>query len=94
MGTNDAAKAKRIFGEALGTPADRRGGYLDKVCRGDAKLRAQVEALLVAHDQAGEFLGADLVLTYATNSLDYKELVANDALYYPRFLKASLVDSR
>jgi serine/threonine protein kinase/tetratricopeptide (TPR) repeat protein len=57
MGTN-AAKAKRIFGEALGTPADRRGGYLDKVCRGDAKLRAQVEALLDAHDQAGEFLSA------------------------------------
>lgn len=33
--------------------------------------------------------GADLVLTYATNSLSYARLVADNRLYYPRFLKAS-----
>jgi hypothetical protein len=34
--------------------------------------------------------GADLVLTYATNSLDFARLVSSDTLYYPRFLRASL----
>jgi hypothetical protein len=33
--------------------------------------------------------GADLVLTYATNSLSFARLVASDNLYYPRFLRAS-----
>jgi hypothetical protein len=34
--------------------------------------------------------GADLVLTYATNSLSFARLVLSDNLYYPRFLRASL----
>jgi len=33
--------------------------------------------------------GADLVLTYATNSLSFTRLVVNNDLYYPRFLRAS-----
>jgi hypothetical protein len=33
--------------------------------------------------------GADLVLTYATNSLSFARLVLSDNLYYPRFLRAS-----
>lgn len=33
--------------------------------------------------------GADLVLTYATNSLSFARLVVSDDLYYPRFLRAS-----
>lgn len=37
-----------------------------------------------------ELAGADLVVTYATNALDFGELVANESLYYPRFLRLSL----
>jgi hypothetical protein len=33
--------------------------------------------------------GADLALTYATNSLSLARLVLSDNLYYPRFLRAS-----
>ena len=33
--------------------------------------------------------GADLVLTYATNSQDFSQLVARKDLYYPRFLRVS-----
>ena len=33
-----------------------RSAYLDKACAGDAQLRSNVEALLAAHDQAGNFL--------------------------------------
>ncbi len=33
--------------------------------------------------------GADLILTYATNSLSQTNLMSDDRLYYPRFLKAT-----
>ncbi|MBU0518892.1 DUF4185 domain-containing protein [bacterium] len=33
--------------------------------------------------------GADMVLTYATNSFDFKKLIAHDYLYYPRFLRVN-----
>ncbi len=33
-----------------------RVGYLDKACKGDEKLRAEVEFLLRSHDEAGSFL--------------------------------------
>src|SRR5438067_10701915 len=46
-----------IFGEALecAAPADREA-YLGRACGGDAALRARVEALVRAHEQAGGFL--------------------------------------
>jgi hypothetical protein len=34
-----------------------------------------------------ELLGADLVVTYACNSFDFAELVADTSLYYPRFVR-------
>ena len=50
---------KSIFSEALEkqTPQER-AAYLDKACGSDASLRAKVEALLKAHEQAGSFLDA------------------------------------
>jgi serine/threonine protein kinase/WD40 repeat protein len=45
-----------IFSEALERPAAERGVYLDQACGTDADLRARVEALLRAHDEAGPFL--------------------------------------
>jgi hypothetical protein len=42
---------KAVFGAALARPAGlERSAYLDAACRGDAELRARVEALLRAHD--------------------------------------------
>src|SRR5580658_3184777 len=48
---------EEIFSQAakIGSPVDR-ATYLDKVCAGDVGLRARLEALLVAHDQAASFL--------------------------------------
>jgi hypothetical protein len=37
-----------------------------------------------AHPELG---GADLALTYNTNSFDFAELVNDDSLYYPRFVR-------
>jgi serine/threonine protein kinase/tetratricopeptide (TPR) repeat protein len=59
----DLARVEEIFGEAV-TKADAaaRNAYLEAACGGDAELRARVEALLAAHEAAGDFLklrGAD-----------------------------------
>jgi eukaryotic-like serine/threonine-protein kinase len=56
-------RLKEILAEAAakGSPAER-AAYLDGACRGDPGLRAQVEALLGAHDDARGFL-ADPVVT-------------------------------
>ena len=54
----DSPELKTIFSEALvrqGGP--ERAAYLDEACRGDAELRAQVEALLRDHERIGRFLG-------------------------------------
>ena len=46
-----------LFCGALERPsADQRAGYLDAACGEDRELRARVEALLRAHEQAGGFL--------------------------------------
>ena len=54
---NDSANRKvAIFTEALQFSAEQRTPYLSRVCDGDLELRRQVDALLRAHDEAGDFL--------------------------------------
>jgi serine/threonine protein kinase len=49
-----------IFGEALERSSpEERAAYLDAACGPDQQLRARVEALLRAHQQAGQFLQGD-----------------------------------
>jgi WD40 repeat protein len=50
-------RPEEIFGRAIeiADPA-ARAAYIDDACRGDEKLRAEVESLLGAHEQAGDFL--------------------------------------
>ena len=45
-----------LFTEAMQLPAEQRSAFLEAACRGDAGLRANVEALLKAHLESGEFL--------------------------------------
>jgi len=54
-------RGEAIFAVALGIadPAQRRD-YLDRVCAEDAALRSEVESLLVAHEQAGDFLQTEI----------------------------------
>jgi hypothetical protein len=48
---------KAIFWEALDCPSEaERRAYLDRACQGDATLRSRIDALLVAHQHAGDFL--------------------------------------
>jgi hypothetical protein len=55
---NENPNLRALFCGALEqpTPAER-SRYLDEHCGGDGELRARVEALLAAHDAAGQFLG-------------------------------------
>jgi hypothetical protein len=69
---------KSLFCEALERPrGPERDAYLDDACRGNPEIKAAVEELLAAHDQAGRFLAqrperpvADGSQTLATTGTD------------------------
>ena len=56
--TNAAAdwdRVKQVFQAALERSLETRPKFLDETCGDDAALRAEVESLLRAHEQAGSF---------------------------------------
>ena len=59
MATENFEKAGEIFESAIEieNPA-KREDYLENACKADGTLRAEVEALLEAHEKAGSFLQA------------------------------------
>src|SRR5690348_14377565 len=62
-----ASKILSIFADALAcTTSESRINLLDRLCADDALLRAQVEALLNAHHEAGDFLkGSETPVAFA-----------------------------
>ena len=53
------SELRALFCEALECPSDaERRAYLDRACRNDQALRCRIEALLAAHQEAGDFLEA------------------------------------
>ena len=74
MNSTTWKRAKQVFHEALERAGHERRDYVASVCSGNRDLRMQVDALLAAHDEAGEFLvsptvtGADEIAR-ATNTL-------------------------
>jgi hypothetical protein len=52
----DSEREVAIFIEALAVPFQEREAFLERVCGSDESLRQKVEALLRAHDRAGNFL--------------------------------------
>ncbi|MEJ2549020.1 MAG: serine/threonine protein kinase, partial [Gemmatimonadota bacterium] len=47
---------EKLLDGALDLPPEQRPGYLDDACAGDTDLKAEVESLLEAHENAGEYL--------------------------------------
>src|SRR6185436_12552794 len=47
---------KQVFHEALDQPESARSRFVITMCQDDQQLRAEVEALLAAHREAGAFL--------------------------------------
>jgi serine/threonine protein kinase/tetratricopeptide (TPR) repeat protein len=59
-----------VFAVALSMPtAAERAAYLDEACKDNAALRHEVEALLHAHEQAGDFLAEPIVKAVPTSDL-------------------------
>ncbi len=65
--SNENDRAKAVFGEALDIESPKeRLAYLDQSCGDDAELRAEVEELLRAIDQAGSFMARPVFESPAT----------------------------
>src|SRR6186713_3256137 len=47
---------ERVLDGALDLPPDARAAFLETACGADAEVRAEVERILHARDQAGDFL--------------------------------------
>ncbi|MGH9349303.1 MAG: hypothetical protein ACRD26_18765, partial [Vicinamibacterales bacterium] len=56
------ARLKPLFHGALDQPAPRRAEWLRQACPDDEALRAEVQALIDAHDSAGGFLESPAAL--------------------------------
>jgi len=54
-------RARQILNEALEREPGERGRFLAEACSGDESLRQEVEALVMAHEQAGSFLDVPVV---------------------------------
>src|SRR5262245_65919099 len=48
-------RIKEVFQAAIERPPDDRDAFLDEHCGGDRTLRREVESLLAAHRDAGDF---------------------------------------
>ena len=78
---------KSLFCEALERPSGpERDAYLEDACRGNPALKAGVEGLLAAHDQAGRFLAqgpegpvADGLEALAATGTDKPSIATNAA---------------
>jgi eukaryotic-like serine/threonine-protein kinase len=57
---------EEIFEAASKLPVEQRGAWLQEACAGDAALRARVEGLLKAHEEAGGFMEEPAAATRKT----------------------------
>lgn len=62
------SRVETIFHEALGAAPAARRRLIARLCRGDARLRREVESLLAAHVRSGEFLEGQALPTAALAS--------------------------
>jgi len=58
-----------IFHAALAREGDARAAFVNDACAGDAPIRAAVERLLAAHDEAGEFGEVPIVVDLDESAL-------------------------
>jgi len=63
---SDLQRIKPIFSEALDKTGADRASYLDRVCGKEPELRVKIEALLKAHEGAGDFLESPILDSGAT----------------------------
>lgn len=54
-------KVTELFESASGLPLDKRAAFLDEHCRDDAELRREIESLLAAETEVGDFIETPIV---------------------------------
>ncbi|HEX8921217.1 MAG TPA: serine/threonine-protein kinase [Pyrinomonadaceae bacterium] len=54
-----------VLQAALDRPPQERAAYLDEVCAGDVELKDEANSLLIAHDEAGDFIEQPALATDA-----------------------------
>ncbi|MHC4218738.1 MAG: serine/threonine protein kinase [Planctomycetota bacterium] len=62
-------RVEDLLSDALSWSPDERAVRLDEACGGDARLRAEIESLLDAHEQAGAFMAEPSVEPAVTSPL-------------------------
>lgn len=58
-------RVKELLNACLELPPESRSGYLEKECGTETGVRREVEALLVAHELAGDFIEAPVLMPEA-----------------------------
>ncbi len=58
MNPEEYRRVGELYHAALERPTDERKGFLDGACGGDADLRREVDSLLRAHEQVGDFIAS------------------------------------
>src|SRR5690606_34041093 len=75
-----------LFHEASELPVDERSAFLDEHCSHDAELRREVESLLAAESEAGDFINKPIVpvvpLVPERNGASPRSLVGGDLGHY------------
>jgi serine/threonine-protein kinase len=56
MSSAHLERLDEIFHSALELPRERRGAFLDEACVNDPELRDEIESLISAHEQSGNFI--------------------------------------
>jgi serine/threonine protein kinase len=69
MVDRDAQRIASLLGQALELAPGERDAFLHATCGGDTALRAEIEALLKADSEAGEFLGSPVDLSEVVSAI-------------------------
>ncbi len=80
----DWEKVSEIFAEAVELPPDERTAFLDIHCGEDVKLRSEVESLLAADQQKGDFIAQPIVGDIAAGYRHPESFKAGEILVHYR----------
>jgi WD40 repeat protein/serine/threonine protein kinase len=91
MATENLNKAGEIFQNAIEIEnPEERASYIENACKNDTKLRAKVDTLLKAHEQAGDYLEAPAIGTDVT--LNSPVQIEGPGMKIGRYELLSLID--
>jgi len=79
-------KVSEIYHIASELESNERSGFLDGACDGDANLRREVESLLAADSEAGNFISEPVVGAFASDLLKSHSPSANDMIGHYRIV--------